>query len=236
MNKIYTIGDIHGELDKLANLIDKIAPDKHDQLIFLGDYVDRGPDSCGVITYLEQLSKKVYCQFILGNHDAVWYTDLFYNDAINTGNFTFDKDGSMETLASYEKAGIDPESHFNFFRNCQEYIILHDNLKRCFVHGGFNRHEFINEQHNKDIYFWDRDLLNSCMSYNVMSFDIKSKYKFRTKDNFDKIYLGHTPTKCWGKTEPMNIGNIIWLMDTGVGKYEDAELYALEIFSEQLIH
>ena len=45
MEKIYTIGDIHGQLEKLENLIAKLNLGKNDTLIFLGDYVDRGPDS-----------------------------------------------------------------------------------------------------------------------------------------------------------------------------------------------
>jgi serine/threonine protein phosphatase 1 len=235
--KTYTIGDIHGEFNKLEKLINKINPKKEDHLIFLGDYVDRGPKSCEVIDFLIKLKDEVKCTFLVGNHDVTWYNDLFYKDALSTGKFTFDTQGAKATLDSYNNCGINPEDHFNFFRWLQSYFILEDNKsKRIFVHGGFNRHILIEEQKNEEILYWDRDLLMSAISYNGMSNLDKSKYPFKTKDNFTHIYLGHTPTAYWGELTPMYIANLIWLLDTGVGKVSNAELYALEIFSEKLIN
>ena len=49
---IYAIGDIHGCLDPLRRLMDQIHPSETDEVVFMGDYVDRGPDSKGVIDYL----------------------------------------------------------------------------------------------------------------------------------------------------------------------------------------
>ena len=59
MSRILAVGDIHGCLDKLKKLMDVIKwrPDE-DTLIFIGDYVDRGPDSSGVIEYIIGLQKK----------------------------------------------------------------------------------------------------------------------------------------------------------------------------------
>ena len=47
---LYAIGDIHGELGKLERLLEMIGPSADDRLVFLGDYVDRGPESAGVVT------------------------------------------------------------------------------------------------------------------------------------------------------------------------------------------
>ena len=54
----YVIGDIHGCLDELRYLIEDLPIKSGDRLIFLGDYVDRGPNSKGVLTYILQLQKR----------------------------------------------------------------------------------------------------------------------------------------------------------------------------------
>ena len=72
--RIFVIGDIHGCLNKLEQLWDRIdpRPDK-DQLVFLGDYIDRGEDSSGVLDYLLQL-KETYLNtiFLMGNHERMF--------------------------------------------------------------------------------------------------------------------------------------------------------------------
>ncbi len=75
-HRVYAIGDIHGRLDLLLELIDIIIQDMsadpkiQNTIVFLGDYVDRGPDSAGVIDYLSKLSiSDVECVFLMGNHE-----------------------------------------------------------------------------------------------------------------------------------------------------------------------
>ena len=62
------IGDIHGFSGALETLLGVLNPDK-DQLIFLGDYIDRGPDSRGVLERLIELSQNPNHVFLRGNHD-----------------------------------------------------------------------------------------------------------------------------------------------------------------------
>jgi Calcineurin-like phosphoesterase. len=61
--KFVAIGDIHGCLSPLQALIDKLAPSSDETLVFLGDYIDRGPDSKGVIDYLLTLKETHPCIF-----------------------------------------------------------------------------------------------------------------------------------------------------------------------------
>ena len=75
-SRIYAIGDIHGCLGQLEDLIGKIQldlegfPIKQHKLVFLGDYVDRGPHSKEVIEYLIKLrNSELVCEMLLGNHD-----------------------------------------------------------------------------------------------------------------------------------------------------------------------
>jgi len=73
MEKIFAIGDIHGCFDKLCALMDKIKIDRSkDTLLFLGDYIDRGPDSFDVIEYLIDLKKHFQkIVFLKGNHEEM---------------------------------------------------------------------------------------------------------------------------------------------------------------------
>ena len=67
MSKIYAVGDIQGCAPSLKNLVKKL-PAKS-KMIFLGDLVNRGPDSLGTLRYLKQLEEKGRIECILGNHD-----------------------------------------------------------------------------------------------------------------------------------------------------------------------
>lgn len=77
--RLYTIGDIHGRLDLLDSLLDRIERDIRDRpvdtvaLVCLGDLIDRGPDSAGVVEKLRSLSDHfpVRAHFLMGNHEEV---------------------------------------------------------------------------------------------------------------------------------------------------------------------
>lgn len=77
MKRLIAIGDIHGQRGLLSDLLDQIQPTSDDQLVFLGDYIDRGPDSRGVIEDLIDF-KLIYPQtvFLRGNHDQMFLDAL----------------------------------------------------------------------------------------------------------------------------------------------------------------
>ena len=69
----YVIGDVHGCLARLILLIESIEKRGDvSQIVFLGDYIDRGPHSKETIDYLIALSKKHPCVFLRGNHDDIF--------------------------------------------------------------------------------------------------------------------------------------------------------------------
>lgn len=71
MSKTIAIGDVHGELDHLKNLFKKLSFTEDDTIIFLGDYIDRGKDSKGVIDFVLSLEDKCNLVTLLGNHERM---------------------------------------------------------------------------------------------------------------------------------------------------------------------
>lgn len=76
----YIIGDIHANINELKKLLKLINPTKADQLIFLGDYIDKHIHAQATIALLEQLDSRHDCVFIKGNHDYVWERYLYYRE------------------------------------------------------------------------------------------------------------------------------------------------------------
>jgi serine/threonine protein phosphatase 1 len=68
-DRLIAIGDIHGHAEALRRLLDKIQPTSADTIVILGDCVNRGPDSRGVLDCLIELQQKCHLVPVLGNHD-----------------------------------------------------------------------------------------------------------------------------------------------------------------------
>ncbi len=157
----YVVGDIHGCLNELEYLIGALPLKSEDQLVFLGDYVDRGPDSKGVISYLIELRSKAKFELVLlkGNHEDML---LSYIGVQGNHGDVFLVNGGSATLASYgvsEKgAGGDlfrskiPLDHLDFFKGLKSYHIMDSYL--C-VHAGINPVKPLGEQ-NDDEMLWIR--------------------------------------------------------------------------------
>jgi serine/threonine protein phosphatase 1 len=113
---IYAMGDIHGQLDKLTQQLDWIERDGGSQarVVFLGDYIDRGPDSKGVIdTFLNGLAQGRDWRFCKGNHDR--YLQRFLSDRVLVDpvsklglGWLHPRIGGIPTLASYMDVGALP--------------------------------------------------------------------------------------------------------------------------------
>lgn len=69
--RIIAIGDIHGCAKALKTLVDAIQPTEQDTLVFLGDYIDRGPESRGVIEQVMALGNHCTVVPLLGNHEEM---------------------------------------------------------------------------------------------------------------------------------------------------------------------
>jgi serine/threonine protein phosphatase 1 len=99
--RTFAIGDIHGEIDQLLTLLHKLpALDSQDTIVFLGDYLDRGPASAEVVAGLRGLSEKLHAQVVClrGNHEDAWLRVLDRG----WDEFVFPpRNGCLATLRSY---------------------------------------------------------------------------------------------------------------------------------------
>jgi diadenosine tetraphosphatase ApaH/serine/threonine PP2A family protein phosphatase len=141
---LYAIGDIHGELEKLEELLGRLPLERGDRLVFLGDYVDRGPEPRGVIDRLIRLQRDWPCTFLLGNHESMFCDFLGWDDPAYFGGDAFLMNGGDRTLASYgyfDRERPDPEGfrlpkdHRDFLRDC---CLHHRDGDYLFVHAGLS--------------------------------------------------------------------------------------------------
>jgi len=144
---IYAIGDIHGELSKLVGLLKKIEAaglSEADRLIFIGDYIDRGPDTPGVLDMMIKIKGyKPDTVFLRGNHDQAMLDarDLFDPRRSSTRDkkdiVWWQECGGKETVSSYKGAGpwYDriPDAHWEFL---SETSMEHREGSYIFVHAG----------------------------------------------------------------------------------------------------
>lgn len=160
----YVIGDIHGCNAELSRLLEGLPLTRGDALIFLGDYIDRGPDSRAVISELmafRDASPDVECVFLKGNHEDMFLSYLGLGG--QHGNM-FLPNGGHATLASYDlNPSIEssksvlaalPPDHVEFLRALRPFYSTDGYL--C-VHAGIHPEKSLDEQTEEDL-FWIRNL------------------------------------------------------------------------------
>jgi serine/threonine protein phosphatase 1 len=191
MKKIFAIGDIHGCYDRLKALMEKIPIDcSRDTLVFIGDYIDRGPHSVEVVDYLIYLKKRVpEVIFLKGNHEDM--LDKFITGA---DRFTYLLNGGQQTLDSYLTKPVQseffpiPPDHMEFFKSLR---LFYETEEFIFVHAGLRPRVPLKSQNTEDL-LWIRNKF------------VSTKYDFGKR-----VIFGHTPLKK-PLVEPNKIG-----IDTG---------------------
>jgi serine/threonine protein phosphatase 1 len=226
---IYAIGDVHGRLDLLQDLTGAILQDaagsrtaQKPELIFVGDYVDRGPDSAGVIDHVIGLTERddIVVHTLKGNHEE---TMLAFLDDARTGQ-VWAEFGGLQTLASYDVAApivrtdleawettrqafvaTAPERHVAFLKRLELYVVAGDYV---FVHAGLRPGVPLAGQTEQDMLWIRREFLEATRP-------------------FEKVVIyGHTPQRD-AVIEPHRIG-----IDTGA--FVTGVLTALRLSGEDM--
>lgn len=126
------IGDVHGHYQGLMVLLEAIAPTTADQIYFLGDLIDRGPESAQVVEFVKQ--SPYAC--LMGNHELLML-DAFPNHQISQPALqAWLYSGGRETVISYGEPGVAVE-HLEWMRSLPPYLDLGD---VWLVHAGVHPH------------------------------------------------------------------------------------------------
>jgi serine/threonine protein phosphatase 1 len=143
--RILAIGDIHGCSQAFDALLAAVCPSPEDLIVTLGDYVDRGPDSHGVLGRLLQLQRDLRLYALRGNHEQMMLEARENPDVFSSWLIS----GGLATLISYGKGTSPgelsdvPESHWDFLEGCVDWF---ETERHIFVHANADPYLHMEEQ------------------------------------------------------------------------------------------
>ncbi|MBP6181777.1 metallophosphoesterase family protein [Flavobacterium sp.] len=202
------IGDIHGGLHALHQIMERANVTTKDTLIFLGDYVDGWSQSPQVIDYLIELQKKQNCICIRGNHDDLLLEWLNKSK----DNLMWYKHGGEATVIAYETVDTETkQKHIEFLQSLENFYL--DEQNRLFVHAGFTNMNGVDFEYFPGLFYWDRTLWETALALDkaMKPDDLFYPKRFTL---YNEIYIGHTPVSRIGKTIPVQMA-CVWNLDTG---------------------
>ena len=128
----------------LSALIEAIRPEPEDTLVTLGDYINRGPDSPGVLNHLIALSQQCKLVPLMGNHEEILLSALRYS--LESGGISDESEAAM------------PENHLAFLRNCRKF---HETENHIFVHANLLPHLPLEQQPKRHLRWEFLDTLHA---------------------------------------------------------------------------
>lgn len=177
------IGDIHGCLLSLERLVSRLP--RNEELIFLGDYVDRGSCSAQVLDYLLELERNRSCRFLKGNHEQMMMDAIHHEERIQT----WLTNGGRETLLSFWQEPADwmrlprrepPLARFVSFH--ERLLLYHEDEYAIYVHAGLDPSIADIRDQKTHTLLWERERF------------IRNPERWQGKP----VVFGHTPTRRMG--------------------------------------
>ena len=153
---IFAIGDVHGCVDELRLLLNKLPRTSETTIVLLGDYVDRGPNSREVIDTVLELGQHCTTVALMGNHEAMFLDYL--NDPASAAAGAFIYNGGSATLASYADTHGEvtiPKQHTDFLHSLQ---LMYEHEHNVFVHAGLPQIPLdqVDPDHDRPTMLWTR--------------------------------------------------------------------------------
>ena len=178
--RFFIVGDIHACPQELEILLSSLVLQTEDRLVFLGDYIDRGPDASAVVNLLLGMKADAICQmtFLKGNHEDMFLDFLGYQgrhgDAflVNGGSTTIKSYGLKPAALRKNAAEALPSAHIDFYRSLET---LHINGSTLCVHAGLNPLQPLEKQTEEEL-LW-----------------IRQDFIFRPHEFPYTVVFGHTP-------------------------------------------
>lgn len=175
MSSLYAIGDVHGQLHMLEALVERVPFREEDEIVFLGDLIDRGQDSRGVVEFLLAFGREYpKTVFLRGNHEDMLLDHLAGGGRYAPGVYLMN--GGRETLEGYGRSpegGLRlPPAHREFFGALRW---MHESRGFIFVHAGLRPGVPLDRQDPMDMVWIREEFL-------------------RARHDFGKpVVFGHTP-------------------------------------------
>jgi serine/threonine protein phosphatase 1 len=196
--RVFIVGDIHACPQELERLLGALPLQSRDRLIFLGDYIDRGPGAREVVDLLLALKADGGCRptFLKGNHEDMLLDFLGYPGnygeafLLNGGNSTLTSYGLSTTVSGPACASGLPPTHLQFFLDLETLSVQEDLL--C-VHAGVNPQRSLEEQGEEEL-LW-----------------IRQEFIFQPHSLPYTVVFGHTPQRAVFFDLPYKVG-----IDTGL--------------------
>ncbi len=187
MSNLYAVGDIHGQIHMLEALVERVPFQKDDEVVFLGDAIDRGRDSRAVVDLLIRFKNEYpESRFLRGNHE-----DMLLDYLAGGGSYYPDvylMNGGRATLENYRNENGDirlPSGHIGFFNNLEW---LHVSRGFIFVHAGLRPGVPIDRQDPMDL-VW-----------------IREEFLYAEYDFGKPVVFGHTQTDGLNNRLPYYLG------------------------------
>lgn len=202
ISRVFAVGDIHGCVDELQVLLHALISEERishsDRIVFLGDYIDRGPSSRAVIDAVLGLERTLpgQCVFLKGNHEDMLLSFLGRSGQqgraylINGGIETLRSYGVADSATGSELCAAIPREHLDFFERLERGALWG---KFFCVHAGVHPLAPLDEQTDRDL-FWIRDEF------------IMNVHKLNKT-----VVFGHTPFESILQHPPFKLG-----IDTGL--------------------